>query len=90
MSIKHYTQEIGELALKLALEAKAVRYCDHHDGILVDRSDPDANSHAYALATNAQKDGLFSGSRDALLAAIKQTIDGGASNCPQCERMRQS
>ena len=85
MSVKHYAQELEELALVLALKAKAILPCEWHEDVLVDQGEEDANRHAYALGSNACKSGHFKGDRQDLLNAIKDTIDQAAEDCGRCE-----
>ena len=88
MSIKHYAHELEDMAAACALRAKAVEPCPWHEDILVNQGDPDASSHAYALATNAFKSGEFTGDRQDLMDAVKDTIDQSADVCGRCENNR--
>jgi hypothetical protein len=88
MSIKHYTQDLEETALVIAIKAKAVAACEWHEDVLVNQGDPDADRHAYALATNACKSGEFAGQRQDLLDAVKDVIDMSADECGRCEDNR--
>lgn len=88
MSIKHYAQELEDMAAVCALKSKAIQPCPWHEDVLVNQGDPDANSHAYALATNACKSDEFSGDRQDLMDAVKMAIDESADVCGRCENNR--
>lgn len=90
MSIKHYVQDCEEMALTVALKAGAIKTCPYHEDYVVNQYDPDADRHAYALATNAVKSGDFGGDRGDLLNAVKNVIDMSADECGGCEANRRA
>jgi hypothetical protein len=84
MSINELAADMEETAQAALLKSGALIACSSH-GVLVRVGDIDAESHAYALATNQlkQEDTMFL--REDLMAAIKNELDMAADDeCPAC------
>lgn len=88
MSIKHYHDELQDQGLSAALRAGAVRPCPRHEEVLVSAGDPDANSRAYAIATNSWKAENTVANREDLMDAVKAAIEHAADSCGRCEKDR--
>ena len=79
---------VKSVALSAALEAGAVKECPVHEDLIFDCLDPDAASHAYAIATNKWKEGYVDGEREELMNAVKEVIDESSIDdiCPYCAK----
>lgn len=76
-----------EIALTIALRAKALRKCDAHEHVLESGGDP-TGAYRLASALIRQKDPLvapFHGDRRALTDLIIQAICEHGPDCPDCE-----
>jgi hypothetical protein len=75
-----------------AEEAGAIKRCPVHTDIVTNQGDPDANSHAYALATNrwkAEGNDAVGEEHKALMAAVHDAIVQAADDeCPRCAEIR--
>lgn len=79
----HVLEELEVIAKK----AGAVVDCPICGNYDISAFDDDANRQAYAMATNAQKSGVFrSATREEILAEMKSLIDDANHECPDCDR----
>lgn len=90
MSIKDYHDGLQDQALVAALKAGAVRPCERHEEVLLNVGDPDANSRAYAIATNSWKAESSMANREDLMDAVKHTIELAADSCGRCDEDRRA
>lgn len=89
MSINDLDDELEGLARAAIARTKAAHVCPFHEDILIRRGDPDAEKHAYALATNGLKRDGTMYLREDLMSAIKMVLDMAADDeCPECARLR--
>lgn len=85
MSINDLVDDLDALAVRAAVEAKAVEPCRFHKDVLIYRGDRDADSRAYALATNAWKADGQVFDRSEVMDAVKDVFDQAADGtCPTC------
>ena len=76
---------VQEALNEIAKESGAVVSCETCGNNYIRAHDGDAESKAYAMATNAWKDGNFrSASREEILAAMKDVIIDANNECPSC------
>lgn len=69
----------------IAVQAGALEVCPLHKDVTINRGDPEANSRAYAMATNRWKAGELLGEREDIMAGIKDALDMAADDgCPAC------
>ena len=89
MSVNDYADDL-EGAGRLALaKAKAITVCPFHSGVTIRVGDPDAERHAYALATTILKSDGTMWMREDLMPAIKDQLDMAADGeCPECAHLR--
>ena len=77
-----------ETAVQFAKDAGAIVQCADCHGYDVRAYDDDAESMAYAQATNAWKDGVrgFRGmSREEVVSVVKSVLDDALIECPSCQ-----
>lgn len=82
----HITTENDFAAI--AIEAKAIETCPVHPDVTIDQGDPEANRRAYAIATNRWKKGDLLGTREEIMAGIKDAIESSADECPACAALK--
>ena len=69
----------------VAIEAGAIAVCPFHPEVTINQGNPDANRHAYAIATNRWKAANLLGEREEIMAGIKDAIEMAADDvCPMC------
>lgn len=89
MSINDLVDQLDDLVLRATLKAKAVKPCHFHRDVLIYRGDPDADRHAYAIATNLWKSDGRTFDREEVTAAVKDVLDQCADGeCPECSKHR--
>ena len=89
MSINDLVQQLEDAARAAVVQAKAVVPCPFHEDLMVRTGDPDAEKHAYALATVRLKNTGTMFLREDLMSAIKDELDLAADGeCPQCAHLR--
>lgn len=72
----------------IAIEAGALGSCPLHPGVTINQGNPDAERHAYAIATNKLKTGELVGDRADIMEGIKDAIEQSAEECPECAGLR--
>ena len=85
-----WNNHITNLSLEahsVAVRARAIKHCNTHDHIWIDRGDPEANKHAYALGTIRWMNGDMGCTREEFMAAIDEVIAYAADECPACAKM---
>lgn len=83
---KDFIIAIEDVLTPLAIRAGAISECSMHLGCYFYEGGDDADRRAYAMATNAWKDGEFgSASREQVLNAMKHVIEECPSGCVACE-----
>lgn len=81
-----------KVAESIAIEAAAIKECEYHEDVLIDRGDPSANELAYKIANSrfSKKDeiivDLFEDRRE-LTNIIKQVIDAAGDECYSCSKL---
>ena len=76
-----------EQLLEIARQAGAIINCPNCSASEVCAFDKDADSRAYAMATNAWKEGAFrSASREETMEEMKSVIFDANHRCPVCQR----
>ncbi|MHA1565548.1 MAG: hypothetical protein ACTSX7_09570 [Alphaproteobacteria bacterium] len=77
--------ELEDAAMSAAAEAKAITFCDRHEGVWIRIGDPEAENLAYAIATNMWKAGNPVCERAELMDAVRAVFDEAADGeCPGC------
>lgn len=85
MDLVEHGNALEEAAIAALLEAKAIEYCPAHGDVWMRLGDEDAESRAYAIATNRWKSGDLICEREELMDAIKEVLDQAADDeCPEC------
>lgn len=80
--------ELDGIANGFAIKAGAITTCEVHDDVTISLGDQDAESHAYALATNAWKAGGIECTREELMEAVKNAIVYASEDgCPRCRKL---
>ena len=70
---------------QIARDAEAIVKCSTCGNYDISASDDDANSQAYAKATNAWKQGEFGlSSREEVISAMEIVLRNANSKCPSC------
>ncbi len=88
MSINNYVDDLEDAAHYAAVKAGAIEVCRFHPDVTIRVGDPDAERHAYALATTILKSDGTMWMREDLMPAIKDVLDMAADGeCPQCESL---
>ena len=89
MSISNYIDDL-DLAARYALaKACAIEVCPLHSDVTIRTGNPEAERHAYALATTILKSDGTMWKREDLMPAIKDQLDMAADGeCPACARLR--
>jgi hypothetical protein len=80
-------EDLRAIAMEVLKKAGAVRECDRHLGIFIDKGDRDAEKQAYAIGTNMVKKGEVEGSREEFMAAIESALEMAVDRCPQCPKI---
>lgn len=81
--------EVETIALQAAFEAKAIKTCHFHNDVTLRVGDPDAEKHAYALATIKMKSaGSLDILRTDVLDAVKDVIEQADEECAHCAKYR--
>jgi hypothetical protein len=86
-----WNDHITNLSLEadsVAVQARAIKHCELHDHIWIDRGDREANKHAYALGTIRWMNGNMRCTREEFMAAIDEVITYAAAECPACAKIR--
>ena len=89
MSVNDLADTLEAIALEALFHANALESCQFHPEVTIRIGDPDADKHAYALATNILKrrDAMFL--REDLMDTVKDSLDMAADGeCPQCTYLR--
>ena len=87
MSINDYVDTVENAARFALARAKAIEVCPRHHDVTIRIGDPDAERHAYALATAIMKSDGTLWMRDDVLPAIKYELEMAADGeCPLCSR----
>ena len=82
-------EDLESQAMLVLSKAGAVEECEIHDGVFIDREDPDAVKSAYAIGTNMVKSGQVDGTREEFMAAIKSAYENAADECYICAKYRE-
>lgn len=82
-------EELREVALRIAMEAGAVRQCVAHPDVILDQYDDDARIVAYKIANKRMSNGDIDlpdgmSPRD-FTDLIKDVVSKSATDCPRCE-----
>lgn len=89
MSINQYYDSVEAAARYAVGRAKAISVCPIHSDVTIRVDDPDAERHAYALATTIMKSDGTVWMREDVLPAIKNELEMAADGeCPECARHR--
>lgn len=89
MSVNDYHDIVEDAARYAAFKARAIEVCPLHPEVTIRVGDPDAERHAYALATTILKNDGTMWMREDILPAIKDELDMAADGeCPECGRLR--
>ena len=75
-----------EVARDICEEARAIKLCPECESEMVRCGDSDAESRAYAIATNQVKAGKIEAKREALMDAIESVLRDTAEHCIECDR----
>jgi hypothetical protein len=76
---------IGEAIREIAKDAGAIVPCEVCGGCYVRNEDPDADAMAYAMATNAWKEGRLRGlTRAEAVSAMASCLQSANDRCPSC------
>jgi hypothetical protein len=85
-------RETESAAHAAAVEVGAVKPCPAHKDIFINQGDPDANKHAYALATvrwKAEGNEAVGDAHKELMAAVDDAIYvTTVDECPRCAAIR--
>lgn len=85
MSVKDYVDDLESAAHYAAARAKAIEVCRFHPDVTIRVGDPDAERHAYALATTILKSDGTMWMREDLMPAIKDVLElASDGECPRC------
>jgi hypothetical protein len=76
--------ELVEQAKDILIHTGASHKCKIHDDVLLDSYDEQAQSHAYAIATNKFKAGEFGRTLQEARDAIQTAIHESGMECPSC------
>jgi hypothetical protein len=88
MSINDYADDLESAARYAIGKAHAINVCSQHS-IVIRVGDPDAERHAYALATTILKSDGSMWKREDLMAEIQNQLDMAADGeCPACASIR--
>ncbi|MFG1277464.1 hypothetical protein [Xanthobacter autotrophicus] len=88
MGWNDHLPELDGVAAGFALKAGAITICERHGDVTISKGNPDAESRAYALATNAWKAGGIECTREELMEAVKNTLEEACDDgCPECRKI---
>lgn len=73
-------------AREIAVQAGAIKECEHHPGTFITCDDADAEKKAYAIATNKIKNGETTYKREELMDNIKSAISDAGEECYSCAK----
>ncbi|MCA6106113.1 hypothetical protein [Bradyrhizobium cenepequi] len=91
MSINDYVDTLESAARHALAKTGAIEACSRHSDVIIRVGDPDAERHAYALATTLLKSDGTMWMREDVMSAIKDELDMAADGeCPQCAYLRDS
>jgi hypothetical protein len=89
MSVNDYYDDLESAAHYALAKAHAIEVCSRHPDVTIRVGDPDAERHAYALATNILKSDKTTWMREDLMSAIQNELDMAADGeCPACASAR--
>lgn len=74
------------MAEQIAIAAKAITLCPDCETEFVSNGDDEANSRAFAIATNRLKARKIVADRKQLMDAIQEVVTGTPEHCPECDR----
>lgn len=80
--------EVRETCEGIAIRAGAIVPCPECGNYDVSAGDADAERAAYAMATNAWKEGEIRCEREELLGVMKSVLADANHDCPDCDRER--
>ena len=89
VSITDHIDDLESAARFALVKTGAIKGCLIHSDVTIRVGDPDAERHAYALATTILKSDGSMWMREDLMPAIKDELDMAADGeCPACEGLR--
>jgi hypothetical protein len=89
MSFNDYFDDLEGAARYALAKAKAIEGCPLHSDVTLRVGDPDAERHAYALATTILKKDGTAWMLEDLKPAIKNILNMAADDgCPACQQHR--
>jgi hypothetical protein len=83
-------QDLDRNAMHLLVETGAVRECDDHDGVFIDKQDEEAVRKAKKIGSNMVKQGKMNATQAEFQDAIKNVIEGAGHECYACAKNRDS
>ena len=85
MSINEYFDSVEDAARFAAIKTGAIKVCRFHPDVTIRVGNPDAERHAYALATTILKGDGTMWMREDVMPAIKDELEMAADDeCPRC------
>lgn len=81
---KEFMLAADEVLAPIAIRTGALEECQIHPHCLINQWDREAESQAYAMATNAWKDGEIGGSRGDVVEALNNLISMTPDHCSHC------
>jgi hypothetical protein len=89
MSVNDYCDTLEAAAHYALAKANAIEVCSAHPEVTIRVGDPEAERHAYALATTIMKSDGTMWMREDLMEAIMDTLEMAADGeCPACASLR--
>jgi len=79
--------QVDEILTPIAIQAGALKTCSYHEHCLIDCDDHEAQRMAYAMATNAWKDGILLGPREDVMEELHDLIATTPFECSHCADM---
>lgn len=79
-------EDVENSAIRVAVQAGALKSCLLHEDIVIDQWDSDALQRAYAIGTNLWKTGEIDATREEFMEAIKEAVDQSAESCWICDK----
>jgi hypothetical protein len=83
-------QLLEGIAMNLLVQTGAVRECDDHEGVFIDRYDEEAVQEAQKIGSNMVKQGKVNATHAEFQAAIKNAIESAGVECYACANIRDS
>ena len=91
MSISDYVDTLESAARHALAKTQAIEACPRHSDVIIRVGAPDAERHAYALATILLKSDGTMWMREDVMSAIKDELDAAADGeCPECAYLSDS